>query len=154
MREMTELETQLHSWAPRRPSAELSRRLFGQRSESPESHKRTRPWRRWLDSACAHRRLPVHPERPRLSLAWYAPCAAVAVLVCALSIQSHEAVGPRERTAAPVRAMILSNESAAAGLTGSFQSHRNLVPTPIFQWTNARPVSSSVSPLLRPANRN
>jgi hypothetical protein len=53
----------------------------------------------------------------------------------------------------PMVAMILSNQSAAAYLPGSFQAEQNNLPADAFRWTTVRGASSRLSP-LSPAKPN
>ena len=63
MNEMNDLETQLRSWAPRRPSANLERRLFAPRPTAAEA-------------------------LPALRLNWLVP-ATVALMLLGLFLHQH-----------------------------------------------------------------
>jgi hypothetical protein len=119
MNEKNPLETQLKSWAARRPSPGLERKLFGTpRSATPFSH----------------------------SFAWLAP-AAVCLLVTVALVQQRDATtlsltSEHEQMVA----MSLSNQSYAAYLPGSFQRQQNRWDT--FGWTNRGGFMLSKHPFL------
>ena len=52
-------------------------------------------------------------------------------------------------TPGPLVAMILSNQSAAAYLPGSFQAEQNNLPANAFDWTSRRPLAPHAASLLR-----
>jgi hypothetical protein len=118
---MSELEKQLHSWTPRRPSARLERRLFA------------------VGAVPAEALLPFR-------VTWLAPATAALMLTCVLFNQRY---GPALSAAAspgPMVAMILSNQSAAAYLPCSFQPEQNNLPADAFKWTHgSRPASGAAS---------
>src|SRR5262245_52582156 len=107
MNEMNPLETQLRSWTPRRPSPKLARRLF--RRSSPAT-------------------------RPAGIVFWLGPVTACLLFVCVI-VGQH---GPGNFSSAArhdaIIAMVLSNQSYAAYLPGSFQRAANRLDT--FEWTN------------------
>ena len=111
---MNPLETQLRSWKPRRPSVLLERRLFPARS-------------------------PSAPHAPALAQ-WLAPAMAC-VLFATLALNPRGTALPGSP---PLVAMILSNQSFAAYLPGSFQREQNRWDT--FEWTNHGQSGSSVAP--------
>jgi hypothetical protein len=107
MKETNPLEAQLRSWTPRRPSAELERKLFGRKST-----------------------LPVTAGM----VFWFGPVTACLLFVCVvLSQHSTSSFSPASRPDAMVAA-IMSNQSYAAFLPGSFQRSANRLDT--FEWTN------------------
>ena len=111
---MNPLETQLRSWKPRRPSARLERRLFPARNPS---------------------------ARPAPALAqWLAPAMAC-LLFATLALHPPGSSVPGSQ---PLLAVILSNQSYAAYLPGSFQREQNRWDT--FEWTNHGQSGSSVAP--------
>src|SRR5574339_256508 len=116
MNEMNPLETQLRSWKPRRPSARLERLLFA----------RPAPVR----SLTAN----------RVPMPWLAPAMACLVLATlALNPRGSSLPGGQ-----PLLGVILSNQSYAAYLPGSFQPEQNRWDT--FEWTNHGQSGSSVAP--------
>jgi hypothetical protein len=124
MNEMNELEKQLHSWTPRRPSARLERRLFA------------------VGVAPAEALLPFR-------VTWLAPATAALMLTCVLFNQRY---GPALSAAAspgPMVAMILSNQSAAAYLPGSFQAEQNNLPADTFKWTHGSRPAPDAAALAR-----
>ena len=113
MNEMNELETQLLSWTPRRPSAKLERRLFA------------------AGLAPAEVLLPFR-------FSWLAPATAALMLMCVLFNQRYGPTFSRSASPGPLVAMILSNQSAAAYLPGGVQAERNSLPADAFKWISAR----------------
>ena len=113
MNEMTELETKLYSWTPRRPSARLERRLFAARTV-PE------------DTLVDFR------------FNWLAPVSAALALACVLFNQRFGPVFSTSTGAGPMVAMILSNQSAAAYLPGGVQAEQNNLPADAFRWAGDR----------------
>jgi hypothetical protein len=119
MNEMNQLETLLRSWAPRRPSVTLERSLFAPQPE------------------------PISAEPP-LRLSWLAPATVAGLLLTVLFSQRNSTAFTGPAASGPVVAMILSNQSAAAYLPGSFQREQNIVTANTFEWTNGRASTSSV----------
>jgi hypothetical protein len=75
-------------------------------------------------------------------------------LMCVLLNQRYGAPSSAPTGASPMVAMILSNQSAAAYLPGSFQAEQNNLPADAFKWTRA---SSSPHPpvsVSRPKERD
>jgi hypothetical protein len=118
MNETNPWETQLRSWTPRRPSAGLERRLFRRPSSTP----RPAHWLNWLVPATA--------------------CLLFACLVLNQQGAAHVSATPRAGT---MVALILSNQSYAAYLPGSFQRSVNRLDT--FGWTNGGSSTSSMHSL-------
>jgi hypothetical protein len=110
MSEMNELEKLLCSWTLRRPSARLERRLF------------------------AARLAPVEALLP-FRFGWLAPTTVALAMMCVLFNQRYGAPYSAPMGASPMVAMILSNQSAAAYLPGSFQAEQNNLPADTFKWT-------------------
>jgi len=107
---MNDLEKQLRSWAPRRPSAKLEYRLFPR---------------------------PIVAAEPALGfrLNWLAP-AGVTLVLLGLFISQHNNPAIGSASPGPIIAMILSNQSAAAYLPGNFPSEQNRLPNG-YEWTPA-----------------
>ena len=127
MKEMSDLEKQLRSWIPRPPSARVERTLFA-----------PRPAR----AAAA----------PSFRLSWVPLGTAVLALMCVLFNQRYGMSDSRRAGVGPMVAMILSNQSAAAYLPGSFQAEQNNLPADTF-----RRVSYLQGPdcgVLRPRSRD
>jgi hypothetical protein len=119
---MDELEAQLRSWAPRRPSAKLELRLFPARPSAVETS-------------------------PPFRLSWLAPAAAALLLMGLLAAQhTNPLLNPARSN--PMFAEILSNQNAAAFLPGSFSDEQNRVPVNRYEWTIGHGTTSSVSPFL------
>ena len=136
MNTMNEVETCLRGWTPRRPSSGIERRLFGVSREVREGSEgvlaATQPSR------------PLREPLPRLSWLWLSPVAA-----CLLTVLVSSGFRPDGPVAAdfrqgPLVAMILSNQSYAAYLPGSFQRNENRWDT--FDWTNTGAFPSSDGP--------
>ena len=113
MKEMTELERQLYSWTPRRPSARLERRLLAARTIRADA---------------------LEPFR----FNWLAPVTAALALACVLFNQRYGPIFSTSAGAGPMVAMILSNQSAAAYLPGSVQAEQNNLPADAFRWAGSR----------------
>ena len=113
MNQMNELEKQLLSWTLRRPSAGLEQRLFAVGTVSSEA---------------------LLPFR----LTWLAPATAALMLLCVLFNQRYSAALFDSAESAPLVAMILSNQSAAAYLPGSVQAEHNNLPADAFKSPSAR----------------
>jgi hypothetical protein len=124
---MNELENQLLLWTLRRPSARLERRLFAAG--------------------------PVPAEvLPPFRFSWVAPATAALMLMCVLVNQCYGPALSASAPSGPLVAMILSNQSAAAYLPGSFQAEHNNLPADAFNWTSrsaSPPGGASRSPSLR-----
>jgi hypothetical protein len=121
MNEMNELETRLRSWAPRRPSANIERRLFAARPPRAGSTA----WPGWLSAAAA--------------------CLLFAL--AATGRLDDFKGGSQSVEQGPFVAMILSNQSYAAFLPGSFQPEHNRFRADSFEWTNASSSTSSMGSL-------
>ena len=118
MNETNPLETRLRSWTPRRPSAGLERRLFPRPKRAP---------------------------RKARSLNWLVPvsaCLLFAVLILNPQGAANRSATPRAGT---MVALILSNQSYAPYLSGSFQRSVNRLDT--FEWTNGASSTSSMGSL-------
>lgn len=112
---MKELETELRSWALRRPSEKVRRRLFGRRPA---------------------------PAHVAFSLSWLAPATAALLMIGMLLNQRHNPLLFEPGKSGPMVAMILSNQNAAASLPAGFESQQNGLPADAFRWTNgSRPAS-------------
>lgn len=77
-----------------------------------------------------------------------------ACLILILASSGFRPGGPdaNEFRQGPLVAMILSNQSYAAYLPGSFQQNENRWDT--FEWTNMGGFTSSEGPFLRPTQRS
>ena len=127
---MNELETQLRSWAPRRPSAKLERRLFASQAAT----------------AVADYQPPVS-HHAGFRLRWVAPATAAFVLLCVLYNQrAGDSLGGGT-SSGHIMAMVLSNQSAIAYLPAGFQ---NSPPADTFEWTNGSGSTSSMRSLSVP----
>jgi len=119
----------LASWRPRHPSKALEARLFGAGELSPAE------------------------ALPPFRLSWLAPTAVAALLLCVLVNQRNGTGLAGSPPAAPMVAMILSNQSAAAYLGASAQSEQNNLPADAFKLTNARRGSARLS-VFAPGRRD
>ncbi len=122
---MNELEKHLLLWTPRRPSARLERRIFA------------------AASAPAEVLLPFR-------FTWLAPVTAALMLMCVLYNQRYTASLCPPGGAGPMVAMILSNQSAAAYLPGSFQAEANNLPADAFKWNRRHDPVSGTAYLSQP----
>jgi hypothetical protein len=66
---------------------------------------------------------------------WLAPTTVALALMCVLFNQRYGTPYSTPTGAGPMVAMILSNQSSAAYLPGSFQPEQNNLPTDAFKWT-------------------
>lgn len=103
-------------WTPRHPSKGLEARIFVAATAGPEAEAVTVP----------------------LRLNWLAPAMAAVLLMCVLFNQRFGSAPYSGSGGGSMAAMILSNQSAAAYLPGSFQGDRNTIPADAFEWTNAK----------------
>ena len=133
MNDMKELEAQLRSWVPRRPSAKLERRLFA-RQAAP---------------AVASYQPPV-THHLGFRLRWVAPATAALVLLCVLYNQRAGDSFGGGTNSRHIVAMILSNQSAIAYLPAGFQRDQNSPPADTFEWTNGSGSTSSMRSLSAP----
>ena len=124
MSEMNELEMQLRSWVPRRPAAKLERQLFALADAAPRSVR-----------------------TPDATFHWLAPLTACLVLMVVLFSQHSSPAISGAGNTTPMVAMILSNQSAAAYLPGSFQRAQNGIRNRTFEWTNGSGSTSSIRSL-------
>jgi hypothetical protein len=121
MNDWNDLETQLRSWTPRRPSKGLESRIF----------------------AAAAASAPAAAAAP-LRLHWLAPAMAGLLMMGVLFNQHYGGSALSGSGTGPVVAMILSNQSAPAYLPGSFQGDRNTIPADAFEFTNAHVNASGI----------
>lgn len=122
MSEMNNLEMQLRSWTPRRPSPKIERRLF------------TPPRRLFF-------------TLPRM-VSIFAPTAACVMLTLSGLRQYGQPLLPVNGVQPEMIAMSLSNQSFAPYLPGNCQSAANRVAT--FEWTNRGYSQSSVRSFTPP----
>lgn len=117
MNEMNSLETQLHSWQPRRPSAGLRRRLFAE----PVS---LMPRMAWF-------------------VGWLVPATACALLTFSVFTSGNE-LGRSSRHA-PLMATLLSNQSYLALAPDGFRRGQNDWMSVTFDLTNRSGSASTLS---------
>jgi len=117
MSELNELEMQLRSWVPRRPSAKLKRRLF--RQTGPQA------------------------SQPTFRFSWLPPATAALLLLCVLFNQ-HSSQAISSAATNSMVAIALSNQSVAAYLPGSISRENNVLPRGAFEWTNGSSPSSGI----------
>jgi hypothetical protein len=113
---MNELETQLRSWAPRRPSAKLERQIFAERQAAADIE-------------------------PVFRLRWLAPAAVALVMMCVMFNQRNNPAFSGSSSSGSMVALIMSNQSVAAYLPSSFQPEQNALPAETFEWTNGSEVT-------------
>lgn len=126
--EMTELETQLRSWAPHRPSEKISRRLFN-RSATPQRSLALR----W---------------------GWVAPATVVLLFGSFLLNQHGNRPTSTTSSPAPIVAMLMSNQSVLAYLPTSPFSEQDRLMAQTLEWTNVRSSTSSITSLSTPRGTN
>jgi hypothetical protein len=118
---MQELETRLKAWPRRRPASALEARIFRARPESP--------------------------PLSRLVFSLLAPATAAVMLVCGMFNQRNCTTIAISSHSGPWVAMVLSNQSAASFVPGTFQKEANSLPADTFGWTNDQ-VSTLTIPSL------
>jgi len=118
MNDLNDLELQLRSWVPRRPSARLKRRLF-------------------------RRPAPDHEPERSFRLSWLPPAIAALMLLFVLFNQ-HGSQALSSPGSNSMIALALSNQNAAAYLSGSFSREHNGLPTGTFEWTNGSGSTSGI----------
>ena len=159
---MNDLEMQLRSWAPRRPSAKVKERIFAQArtvacaAGAPNTAREARalPFADYTPAAffTQHASRITRWLKPT-SFRWLAPVTAALFLTCILLNQRSAPMATP--SSSPLIAMILSsNQSAAAYLPGSFQREQNGLPSDTFEWTNGSGSTSSISSLSESKGRN
>jgi hypothetical protein len=126
---MSELEEQLRLWTPRHPSARFERRLF---AGGPAAAEALLPFR----------------------VTWLAPVTAALMLMCVLFNQRYGPAFSTTVNPGPMVAMILSNQSAAAYLPGSFQAEQNNLPADTFKRTGDSRAPRSTPVLSRSKGNN
>jgi len=158
---MNDLEMQLRSWAPCRPSAKLRERIFAAEKTAGDAEGR---------EACSGLRVPFGPlheaflraGQSALAIArrftpatfrWLAPATAALFLTCILLNQRSAPMA--SPASSPFIALILSsNQSAVAYLPSSFQREQNGLPSDTFEWTNGSGSTSSINSLSESKGRN
>ena len=115
---MKELEAQLRSLVPRQPSPKIEKRLARHQPGEAPSH---------------------------VPFGWLAPVTAVLLLACVILNQHTTPAAGSD--GAPLVAMIMSNQSAAAYLPGSFRQDQNIITANTFEWTNGSRSPSSMRSL-------
>jgi len=128
---MEQLENQLRSWAPRRPSARLEGRLFGAQPVVA------------LEGSSSST-MPQQGAR----FAWLAPAMAGFALICMLFNQRPGGTESGGTNSSHVLAVISSNQSSY--LVSGISRPQNRPATDIFESTNDSSFTSSVRFLLGP----
>jgi len=136
MNDMEQLENQLRSWAPRRPSSRLERRLFGGRGAVALK-------RQEADVTTGHVQ--------GLNLGWLVPAMAAFVLFCMLFNQ-RQSVNSSDEPSSGLLAVISNNQSAYPPLTSAGRQNRPSANT--FEWTNGSGSTSSIRSFLGLKARN
>jgi len=121
---MEQLENQLSSWVPRRPSGKLEWRLFG-----GQNRRETGP-------------------QQGLGLRWLAPAMGAFVMLCILLNQRQGGIAASGANSGHLFAIISSNQSAY--LPPSVLRPQNRPSDHTFEWTNGSSFTSSVRSLLGP----
>jgi hypothetical protein len=76
-----------------------------------------------------------------------------ALLLVGLFLNSHNSTAIGSSNTVPIVAMILSNQSAAAYLPGSFERTENRLPADTYEWTVRGGATSVISAVLNPRRR-
>ena len=135
MNEMKELELQLRSWAPRRPSEKLEGRIFARAAAAPITDQP-----------------PPISQAIGFHLRWLAPAAAALVLLCAVSNRRDGGPSGGGTNSGALLAIISSNQSAY--LPFGSRPAQNGPPAATFRWTNDSAFTSSVRSLSTLRARN
>ena len=124
MNQIEQLETLLHAWQPRRPSAKCKTAIFGKPSGA-------------------------HRATLQLLWNWSLPVAACFMLLLATLDQRGGDLSSVSRIGGqtPTIAMLMSNETIAAFWPGNAQSDQNTLRN-TFEWTNASRCTPSIAPLI------
>ena len=149
MNEMKDLEMQLRSWAPRRPSAKVKQRIFS--ANKSAEFAPVYP----IILLADHASRIAHALKPA-SFRWLAPAMAGLFLVCIILNQRNAptATGPIFGAGSINLETILSNQSVVAYRSGSFEREQNRVPSATFESTNGSGSTSSISSLSESKGRN
>ncbi len=83
---------------------------------------------------------------------WLAPAIGCALLVLVVSAQRNPVRAPSLGGDRGMFAMVLSNQSYAANLSGSLDQGQNAPRSDTFEWTNVSGSTSSVGFLFRAKN--
>lgn len=133
---MNELEMELRSWQPRRPSAKLERRLFERRRIAA------------ADSTAALRNSsPANRDLPSFRLSWLAPATAALLLMCVLFNPRNSSTVTRSASPGPMVGMMMSNQTLAAFFPENSQNDRNTLRN-TFERTNLSRYTSGIAPLI------
>jgi hypothetical protein len=141
---MNDLETQLRSWAPRRPSAKVKQRIFSAAKSAEFAPvppiillaEHLSRITRWLKPT---------------SFRWLAPAMAGLFLVCIIMNQRN---APMASPNSPFMAMAILRSNLSVAAYGSFQPEQNKVPLYAFESTNGSGSTSSISSLSESKGRN
>ncbi|HVV01953.1 MAG TPA: hypothetical protein VHH88_11365 [Verrucomicrobiae bacterium] len=83
----------------------------------------------------------------RFSFPWLAPATALALVLCVVFSERNSASVAGTASSERMVAMILSNQSAAPYLPGSFTREANILSSGNFEWTNGSHLTSHGRPL-------
>ena len=131
MNNMEQLENQLRSWVPRRPSARVKQNIFGNQS-----------------AIAVQGRPDADIGRQAFAFGWLAPATAAFVLLCMLFNQRQGGGGAGGTNSGHFLAVISSNQSfyPAPGIG----TQQNRPSTDTFDWTNDSSFTSSVRSFFGP----
>ncbi len=137
MNDTKDLETLLRSWAPRRPSKRLKRRIFDRPLQA--------------EPAAAEN---IEPMRRSLALAWVAPGMAALLLVSLILGQRTNLEFTTAVPSSGLMAAALSNHNAAAWLAASYSIAQNALPSETFEWTNGSGSRPAIRSFFVPSRTN
>jgi hypothetical protein len=142
---MNDLEMQLRSWAPRRPSAKVKQRIFaaGKSAEFAPVH----PIILLADYASR-----IAQALKPTSFRWLAPAMAALFLTCMILNQRNAPM--TSSTTGSFIGVLSSNQSLVAQLSGTLEREQNRLPSATFEWTNGSGSTSSISSLSESKGRN
>jgi hypothetical protein len=90
---------------------------------------------------------------PLFRFSWVPAATALLALMCVLVNQRQGFRFAGSGGVGPMVAMIMSNQSAAAYLPGSFQAEQNNLPADAFRWAGSQRFSHDAILPSRPTNR-
>jgi hypothetical protein len=129
---MNEVEMELRSWQPRRPSAKLERYLFCEPAVRA--------------AAAVHLTLDAQPTAP-FRLSWLAPAMVAFLLMCVLFNPRNSSTVASSASPGPMVAMMMSNQTLAAFLPGKSQNEQNILRN-TFECTNVSHYNPNIIPLI------
>ena len=130
MKETRNIEAKLRSWNLRQPSSSVKRRLFGAEACADEPATSTQD-------------VPV-----RFAFRWLVPATAGFLLLCVMANPRGSTSFSSATNGGPIVAVVLSNQSAIAFLSGNKGGENNVAGENL-EWTNTSYSGSNPACLVR-----